>query len=76
MLKVNQANWDRILRVVLGIVLLYLGLGGVVAGGWGTVLAILGTILLVTGVVGICPLYALLKFSTKKAYINIRIECT
>jgi len=34
---VNEAGWDRIVRVVLGIVLLYLGWGGVVAGGLGLV---------------------------------------
>ncbi len=67
MFKVNEANWDRIVRVVLGIVLLYLGLGGVVVGTLGIVLDILGAILLVTGVVGVCPLYMLFKFSTKKA---------
>ena len=67
MLKVNQANWDRVVRVVLGIVLLFLGLGGVIAGGWGIVFDVLGVILVVTGLVGFCPLYALLKFSTKKA---------
>jgi Inner membrane protein YgaP-like, transmembrane domain len=67
MFKLNEANWDRIVRVVLGIVLLYLGLAGVVVGTLGIVLDILGVILLLTGLVGFCPLYALLKFSTKKA---------
>ncbi len=66
MFKVNEANWDRIARVVLGIVLLYLGLGGVVAGGMGIVLDIFGAIFLLTGLVGICPLYMPFKFSTKK----------
>jgi len=28
MLKINEASWDRIVRVVLGIVLLSLGWGG------------------------------------------------
>jgi hypothetical protein len=67
MFKLNEANWDRIVRVVLGIVLLYLGLGGVVAGALGVVVDVLGAILLITGVVGFCPLYALLKISTKKS---------
>jgi hypothetical protein len=67
MIKMNEANWERIVRVVLGIVLLYLGLGGVVAGTLGVVLDVLGAVLVLTGLVGFCPLYALLKFSTKKA---------
>jgi len=66
MFKVNEANWDRIARVVLGVVLLFLGLGGTVGGVLGIVLDILGVILLVTGLVGFCPLYTLFKFSTKK----------
>ena len=67
MLKINEANWDRIARIVLGAILLFLGLGGTVTGSLGVVFDILGVILLVTGVVGICPLYMLIKFSTKKS---------
>jgi len=67
MFKVNVANWDRIVRVVLGVVLLYLALGGVTTGALGIVLGILGVIFFVTGLVGWCPIYALLKVSTKKA---------
>jgi hypothetical protein len=67
MFKINEANWDRIARVVLGIILLFLGLGGTVTGVLGVVFDIIGVILLVTGLVGVCPLYMLLKFSTKKS---------
>jgi hypothetical protein len=66
MFKVNEADWDRIARVILGVILLFLGLGGTVAGILGVVFDILGVILLVTGLVGVCPLYMLFKFSTKK----------
>ena len=31
-MTVNEATWDRAIRVVAGLVLLYLGWGGVVAG--------------------------------------------
>ena len=67
MFNKNAANWDRIVRVVVGIVLLFLGFGGMAAGTTATVLGILGAILFFTGLVGFCPLYALFKFSTKKA---------
>ncbi len=66
MFKINEASWDRVLRIVLGIVLLYLGWGGVVAGGWGVFLKIIGFVPLLTGLVGWCPAYTLLKFQTKK----------
>ncbi len=61
----NEAGWDRVVRIVLGIVLLVLGWGGVVAGGWGTFLKIIGFVPLLTGVVGWCPVYSLLRFRTK-----------
>ncbi len=65
-MKINESNLDRIIRVVLGIVLLALGWGGFVAGTWGLVFKILGFVPLLTGFVGFCPLYAIFKFSTKK----------
>lgn len=62
---VNESGIDRIIRVMLGIVLIALAWGSVVTGGLGTVLIILGVVALLTGVVGFCPLYALLKVRTK-----------
>jgi len=67
MFKINEANWDRIGRVVLGILLLYLGWAGVVTGGWGMFLKVIGFVPLITGLMGFCPLYAMLKFNTKAA---------
>jgi hypothetical protein len=64
---VNEASWDRIIRVVLGIVMLYLGWAGVVRGSLGVVFQYLGLLPLITGLVGWCPAYALLRFRTKKA---------
>jgi hypothetical protein len=67
MFRVNEANWDRILRVVAGIALLYFGLSGMVTGALAIVMDVLGAIWLVTGVIGFCPTYALLGISTKKS---------
>jgi hypothetical protein len=64
MLAINEGTWDRALRIMVGLVLLYLGLGGVVTGAAGTALAILAVLPLLTGVIGWCPLYALLGIST------------
>jgi len=61
---VNESGVDRIIRVVVGVVLLALGWGGVVTGGLGLALKIIGFIPLLTGLVGFCPLYALFKFKT------------
>jgi hypothetical protein len=67
MFKANESGVDRIVRVVLGIVILILGWGGFVSGGWGLFLKIIGFVPLLTGLVGFCPLYRLFKFATKKA---------
>lgn len=64
--QLNEAGWDRALRVLIGVTLLWLGWGGVVTGTWGVVLQVFGFVSLLTGIFGWCPLYALLGFSTKK----------
>lgn len=61
----NEAGWDRIARVVLGIVMLVVGWTGIVDGVLGTVFKILGFVPLITGIVGWCPLYSLFRFRTK-----------
>lgn len=65
-MKTNESMTDRIIRVVLGLVLLVLGWGGFVTGTWGVIFKILGFLPLLTGLVGFCPAYALLKFRTNK----------
>lgn len=64
---VNEAGWDRVLRVALGLLLLYLGWTGVVAGTLGTILKILGFVPLATGLVGWCPAYALFGLRTNRS---------
>lgn len=65
-MKVNEGLLDRVLRVVGGLALLALGLFQVWSGAWMWVAVILGAILLVTGLVGFCPLYTLLKINTAR----------
>ncbi|MEZ5383615.1 MAG: DUF2892 domain-containing protein [Microthrixaceae bacterium] len=61
----NEANWDRIARAALGVVLLIVGFA--VGGGLGVVIGVVALIPLVTGVVGWCPIYAVLGFRTNQA---------
>lgn len=67
MFSINESAWDRVIRVVLGIALLYLGWAGVVTGGAGLFLKIVGFVPLLTGLAGFCPLYALLRVRTNAA---------
>lgn len=66
-MKTNESGTDRIIRVIAGIILVALYFMGIVTGGLGIVILILGAILLITGVVGFCPLYAILKIRTNKS---------
>jgi hypothetical protein len=66
-MKTNESNLDRIIRAVVGIVLLALYFAGNVTGALGIVFIVVGAVLLLTAATGFCPLYALLKLKTKKA---------
>ncbi len=63
-MKQNESKVDRIIRVVLGIVLIALGFL-FIKGTWGVVIGVVGLIPLVTGLIGFCPLYVLFKINTK-----------
>jgi len=67
MMKNNESKADRIIRILLGVILLVLGWGGFVTGTLGLVFKILGFLPLITGIVGYCPIYGLFKLSTKKS---------
>ncbi|MBK9234850.1 MAG: DUF2892 domain-containing protein [Rhodoferax sp.] len=58
-MKLNVGGFDRIARILIGLVLLGLAATGTV-GWWGW----LGIVPLATGAIGWCPPYALLGFST------------
>ena len=63
-MKANEASWDRIARVVLGVGAI--GIGALaVGGGWGWALAAVGLVLVVTGFVGFCPIYAAIGRGSK-----------
>ncbi len=61
----NAAAWDRVLRVVLGLAMLVLGWAST-GGAWGLALRVFALYPLITGIVGWCPVYALLRTGTYK----------
>lgn len=65
-MKINESNLDRAVRVAFGLVLLILYFTNVVSGTLGIVFLVLAALALLTGIVGFCPLYALLKINTNK----------
>lgn len=64
-MKMNEGKADRILRVVVGLVLLCLVfVGPQTPWGW------LGLIPLLTGLVGSCPVYSILGLNTCRIKTN------
>ncbi len=63
---INQAGWDRILRVFGGIALIVLYFADVLTGTLGIILAVAGGVFLVTGLAGWCPIYAMFRIRTNR----------
>ena len=65
-MSVNVGSADRIIRIILGLVLIALAF----MSGWGTlgtiISAVIGCVLVVTALVRICPLYSLIGVRTCK----------
>jgi hypothetical protein len=69
LLKNNVGKIDRIIRIVVGILLVgsvFYALKNPI--GW------LGVILIVTGIAGICPLYSILGINTRSAAEKIGLK--
>lgn len=62
----NQAGWDRLLRVAVGLALLAVGWSNAVPGLWAAVCKIFGWLPLISGLIGFDPVYALLGVSTRR----------
>lgn len=59
-MKTNVGSADRIVRLVLGVVIILLGI--YFKSWWG----IIGIVPVITGLLNFCPAYSLIGFSTKK----------
>lgn len=66
-MKKNEGTADRVIRVILGFILIYIGaiqmgLSGVQA----YIVVLVGIILLITGTTGFCGLYTVIGINTLK----------
>ncbi|WP_164930872.1 YgaP family membrane protein [Aquifex aeolicus] len=57
----NMGLWDRIIRVILAVIFLYLAFTN---GGLYWILGIIGIVFIVTSAIGFCPLYKILGIRT------------
>lgn len=62
----NLGKIDRTVRIVAALAIGILILAGTLTGLPAIILGVVAVVLILTGVVSFCPLYAALKFSTRK----------
>lgn len=65
MKAINQSRMDRTIRIIVGLIAIYLGWFVVDDQLIAAVFKIFGFVPLVTGLIGWCPFYAILGLSTK-----------
>jgi len=56
-MKRNMGTIDRVVRILIAAVAVYLYVTNVISGAWGIVSIVVAGIFLLTSFVGICPLY-------------------
>ena len=61
----NMGKMDRIIRFIIGIVMIGVGFGAL-SGGASIAVGVIGVILVATGLIGWCPLYIPLRINTLK----------
>jgi len=65
-MKINMGKIDRILRFLLGVLVIYLYFTNQISGLWAIVLGIFAIIFIITSFIGFCPVYTLLGIRTNK----------
>lgn len=64
MLTRNEGPIDRMIRVLLGCILLAAALSTGISSSWGMVALVFAVVMLATGIVGVCGLYKVFGIST------------
>lgn len=65
-MKANMHLIDRIARIVISIAIALLYVSGYFTGTLAIITLVVAVIFTITGLIGFCPLYALVGLSTKK----------
>lgn len=65
-MKLNVGGYDRIGRIVIGVVLLLVGMTAPISGAWQLIAFVVAGIALVTGIVQYCPVNHLFGIDTCK----------
>lgn len=63
----NMGTIDRVIRAIIGVVLLWWAFSAGAAGLWFWLALVVGAVMLITAAVGNCPLYSLIGIRTCRA---------
>lgn len=61
----NMGTADRTIRIIIAVVIAALYLTGTISGTLAIILGIIALVFLLTSIIGFCPIYAVLKMSTR-----------
>lgn len=73
-MKKNMGTIDRTIRTLLALAIIVLYFAGMVSGAAALILGAFAFIFLLTSFIGFCPLYAPLRFSTRKKSIKVQVK--
>jgi uncharacterized membrane protein HdeD (DUF308 family) len=65
-MKPNEGTTDRLIRLIVGVVLIIIGWLVLGNNTLGIILDVVGVILLITGITGFCTVYKILGINTTK----------
>ena len=66
-MEINEGTADRVIRVILGSVLIYTGVIQMdLSGALAYIVVLIGLIMLITGIIGHCGLYTVIGINTLK----------
>ena len=65
-MKKNMGTIDKVVRLLVAALVIILYFTNVISGTWGIILLIFAGIFILTSVLGFCPLYLPIRFSTAK----------
>jgi hypothetical protein len=66
-MKRNMGVADRIVRLVIAALIVVLGITGVISGTLLLILGVVAAAFIITSILGLCPIYLLLRISTRRS---------
>ena len=65
-MKMNMGTLDKTLRIIFAALFVALYITGVIRGALGIVILLIAAMFLITSIFGICPLYSVFGWNTRK----------